>query len=62
MKKKNGVEMIDETDPEGLMQDLKDYNTCEDCGKKIKVDFKKCYNCYMGDKNELPKMSKRKTD
>jgi len=41
-----------EQDPEGLLTDVKDYNTCEDCGKKIKPDFKKCYNCYLGTKND----------
>ena len=41
-----------ESDPEGLLKDIKDYNTCEDCGKKIKPDFKKCYDCYMENKKK----------
>ena len=39
--------MIDEEDPEELLFDIKDYNICEDCGKKTKPDFKKCYDCFM---------------
>lgn len=39
-----------ESDPEGLLSDVKDYNTCEVCGKKIKPEHKECYNCHM-DKN-----------
>lgn len=44
---------MNEPDPDKLMEDIKEYNACEDCGKKIKLDFKKCYNCYMEDKNNL---------
>tara|TARA_Y100000310_G_C20635458_1_gene790905 strand:- start:948 stop:1103 length:156 start_codon:yes stop_codon:yes gene_type:complete len=45
--------MINEQDPEGLMKDIKEYSTCEDCGKKIKPEFKKCYNCYMESKDAI---------
>ena len=39
--------MIDEEDPEGLFLNVKRYETCEDCGKKIESEYKKCYNCYL---------------
>ncbi|MEK6952877.1 MAG: hypothetical protein AABX29_07730 [Nanoarchaeota archaeon] len=42
--------MIDEQDPEGLFKDFKPNNACEDCGKIIKIDFKKCYDCYQKSK------------
>ena len=42
--------MIDEQDPEGLLKDLP--NRCEDCGKKISKEFKKCYLCYLKYKGE----------
>ncbi len=44
--------MIDEEDPEGLFEGVKDYNICEDCGKKIKKEYKKCYNCYLEEKDK----------
>ena len=37
--------MIDEEDPEGLLQDIN--HTCEDCGTtKLKPEFNLCYLCY----------------
>ena len=45
--------MIDEQDLLGLLEDVKDYNICEDCGKKVyKKEYKKCYLCYMKDKDK----------
>ena len=40
----------DEEDPIGLFKDIKPYNTCEDCNKRIKVEFKKCYDCSINSK------------
>lgn len=44
--------MIDDKDPDKLLTDIKDYNICEICGKKIELEYKKCYNCFMEDKQK----------
>ena len=41
---------MENDDPEGLMNDVKDYNRCEDCNIKIKPHFTKCYKCFMKNK------------
>jgi len=42
------MELIENNDPLNLFKGIKEYNTCEDCGKKIPIYLKKCYNCFWG--------------
>jgi hypothetical protein len=46
----NEQDPTDESDPEGLLLNIP--HKCEDCGKKINPEYKKCYLCSLNKKGE----------